>query len=559
MIKITLIKYIQNKIDILLKQEYSLENQNFIVEKNKDINNGEIYSNIAMVTAKKIGLNPMDNATNLAEKLQKMCDPIFEKIVVVKPGYLNFYLSKAFISKYMNYILFQGNQYGQFLSKNLMYNIEFVSANPTGYLHIGHARNAALGMTLANVWNKYGIEVEKEYYINDAGNQINILGISTFLRYLELFGINVNMDGDYYKANEIILIAQEIKNLYGNKYVNAKYTPTKIENKEIFNFFKEFALSKMLVFIKEDLNSLSIHFDRFSSEKEMYHDNSINEALDTLKDYIYQQDGATWLKTTSFGDDKDRVLIKSNGEYTYFMPDIAYHFKKITRNPKVKKIFNIWGADHKSYVDRMTIALQCLGFPKDIMHVIIMQMVRLTKNGEEFKMSKRSGNSLTLKDLLNAIGKDSSRWALVSQTAGTQIEIDVDKFISQTHDNNLYYVLYAYARICQILNKTNLIDDLDENFKLENLNNIKEKELISNLIYFPCTIENIANSYEANKLVNYLYGLAQIFHSYYNEVKIIDDSLDETIIKERLILLMAIKNTINSGLKILNIQPKQKL
>lgn len=555
MIKITLIKYIQNKINEILSG-YNLEPQNFIVEKNKDINNGDIYTNVAMVTAKKMGLKPMDNAENIAKLLKEKCNPVFEKIEVVKPGYLNFYLSDKFKTKYMEYILFQKNYFGQFVNKNTTYNIEFVSANPTGYLHIGHARNAALGMTLANIWQKYGITVEKEYYINDAGNQINILGISTFLRYLELFGKDVNMDGDYYKANEIILIAQKIKDLHGDKYVNYEHDENKVFDEQVFTFFKDFALSTMLTFIKEDLTSLGIEFDMFSSEREMYKDNSIPEALENLGEYVYEQDNAVWLKTTAFGDDKDRVLIKSNKEYTYFMPDIAYHFKKITRNPAVKKIFNIWGADHKSYVDRMTIALQCLGFPKDIMHVIIMQMVRLTKNGQEFKMSKRTGNSLTLKDLINAIGKDSSRWALVSQTAGTQIEIDVDKFVSQTHDNNLYYVLYAYARTCQILNKTS-IDTT--NFKINSLNHIKEKELVNHLIYYPCTIENIANSYEANKLINYLYSLAQSFHSYYNEVKIIDNELDETLMQQRIVLLKCIKHTIASGLALLNIKPQEKL
>lgn len=559
MIKLTLISYLEKKIKKVIESNYETELKNFIVEKNKDISKGDFYSNIAMTMAKKIFKNPIDFANELSDLLKKECNPVFEKIEVAKPGYLNFFLSDIFKQKYLNYILFQDFYYGQFLNKNMTYNIEFVSANPTGYLHIGHARNAALGMTLSNIWNKYGINVEKEYYINDAGNQINILGISTFLRYLQLNGIDVSMEGDYYQAQEIIDIAQEIKDIYGDKFVNAKHDFIKIEDVEIYDFFKNFALNKMLSFIKYDLASLDIYFDKFSSEKELYKEDAISETLENLKQYIYEKDGATWLKTTEFGDDKDRVLIKNNGEYTYFTPDIAYHFEKITRNPSVKKIFNIWGADHKSYVDRMSIALQCLGFPKDIMHVIIMQMVRLTKNGEEFKMSKRSGNSLTLKDLINAIGKDSSRWALVSQAADSQIEIDVDKFKAQTHDNNLFYVLYAYARISQILNKLNLNNEM----KFENddfmLNNEKEKELMLMLIYYPCTIENISNTYEVNKLIIFLYSLAQTFHSYYNEVKIIDESLDKRIIDQRALLLKAIKHTLGSGLMLLNIEPKEKI
>lgn len=559
MIKKTLINYIEDKIKLIMKKNLDFEVKHFVVDKNKDVNKGDFYSNIAMTSAKKLNKNPMDLASEIAILLKKECEPIFEKIEVAKPGYLNFFLSNIYKEKYLNYILDQDCNYGQFLDKKITYNIEFVSANPTGYLHIGHARNAALGMTLSNVWNKYGINVEKEYYINDAGNQINILGISTFLRYLELNGINVNMEGDFYLGSEIIDIAKEIKELHGDKFVNEKYDETKMENVEVFDFFKNFALNKMLVFIKHDLALLDIYFDKFSSEKELYKNQAIPEALENIKEYVYQQDGATWLKTTTFGDDKDRVLIKSNGEYTYFMPDIAYHFEKITRNPAVKKIFNIWGADHKSYVDRMTIALQCLGFPKEIMHVIIMQMVKLVKNGKEFKMSKRSGNALTLRNLLDAIGKDGARWALVSQAADSQIEIDVNKFEQETSDNNLFYVLYAYARICQILNKSK-IELINKRF--ENtfyLTNPKEIEIIDMLIYFPCTIENISKTYEVNKLINYLYTLAQVFHSYYNDTKIIDDTLSEDIINQRLMLLICIKNTLMSGMQLLNITPKEKI
>ena len=554
MIKKTIINYLQEKIKKVLKNDYNLDIENFIVEKNKDIINGDIYTNIAMASAKKIGRIPLEFATELSNKLLKECEPVFEKIEAIKPGYINFYISNEYKKEYLKYVNNMKNDYGQFVNKNFLYNIEFVSANPTGYLHIGHARNAALGMTLANIWKKYGINVEKEYYINDAGNQINILGISTYLRYLELNGISVNMDGDYYKASEIIKIAKEIKNIYGNKYVGFEYNETSIFDKEVFEFFKQYALEKMLVFIKEDLNNLGIKFDMFSSEKSLYSDNSIPDAIENLKEYIYKKDDATWLKTTSFGDDKDRVLIKSNGDYTYFMPDIAYHFKKITRNPSVKKIFNIWGADHKSYVDRMTIALQCLGFPKDIMHVIIMQMVRLTKNGEEFKMSKRSGNSLTLKDLLEAIGKDGARWALVSQAAASQIEIDVDKFKLQTHDNNLFYVLYAYARMSQIIAKSKTSKTDEVNLLTTN----KEKDLINSIIYYPCTIENISKNYEVNKLVNFLYAVAQTFHSYYNETKILEDENKE-LISQRIYLLKCVKYMIYSGLALLNITPKEKI
>ncbi len=556
MIKETIIAYVQKAIKEILLSDYNIEIQNFIVEKNKDIINGDFYSNVAMATAKRIGRIPLDLATKLSNKIMEKTENKFKKIEAVKPGYINFYLSDQYKKELLHYVYNQKEDYGQFDQKDIFYNIEFVSANPTGYLHIGHARNAALGMTLANIWKKYGITVQKEYYINDAGNQINILGISTFLRYLELFGREVSFDGDYYLGKEIIDIAQEIKDFHNDDFLEIKYSDNAILDDSVYTFFKNFALNKMLSFIKEDLEHLGIEFDIYSSEKELYKDDAIPQTLKKLEKYTYINENATWLKTTEFNDDKDRVLIKSNGDFTYFLPDIAYHYQKITRNPNTNTIFNIWGADHKSYVDRMSIALQCLGFKKDIMHVIIMQMVRLTKNGEEYKMSKRSGNSLTIKDLLNAIGKDSSRWALVSQTSATQIEIDVDKFSSQTHDNNLYYVLYAYARICQIINKSRINIDKEVNSDL--LTTLKEQELINLIAYYPCTIETISNSYEVNKIVNYLHLLSQVFHAYYNETKILDKS-DQVLLKQRILLLHSLKNTLASGLGLLNITPEEKI
>ncbi|MDE5841565.1 MAG: hypothetical protein K2H11_01150, partial [Malacoplasma sp.] len=264
------------------------------------------------------------------------------------------------------------------------------------------------------------------------------------------------------------------------------------------------------------------------------------------------------LKTTLFGDDKDRVLVKKDSSFTYFLPDIAYHEIKLTRNKNITKIFNIWGADHKSYVDRMTIAIECLGIPKEKIHVIIMQMVSLTKDGKEFKMSKRTGNSLTLRDLIEAIGVDSSRWALVSQTADTQIEIDINKFKLKTHDNNLYYVLYAYARINQLFKKINFNINQVKNFNLDLLILNKEKELINYLVSYPSLIETIAKTYEVNKITNFLFQVSQLFHSYYNEIKIKDET-DMELKKSRCILLSAIMFLIHSGLNLLDIEPKEKI
>lgn len=559
MIKTTISNYIKNILFSILKNEFNIDTNNFVVDRNKNILNGEFYTNIAMINCKKLKINPIDFANKLVEKLLNYKLEIkkyFEKIKVAKPGYINFYISKNLKADFINYILFTKQEYGFFENKNYLYNIEFVSANPTGNLHIGHARNAAIGMTLSNIWKKYGIKVFNEYYVNDYGNQINILAISVFLKYLEIQNIKVDFKGQYYKSEEVVDIAKQIYELYKDKFINEKYDQTKIFNEEIFNFFKQYSTNKMLDNIKKDLNDFCVYFDRFSSEKKIYKNNLIESILQKLKNYTYWKDDALWLMTSKYNDDKDRVLIKSDKQYTYFLPDIANHEQKISRFQNTKKIFNIWGSDHKSYVDRMNIALECLGH-KNIMHVIITQMVKLIKNNQEFKMSKRSGNSLTLKDLLKTLGKDGSRWALVSQSNNSQIEIDVDKFQTKSHDNSLYYVLYANARINKILNKAN-IKKLNINSELM-LNLQKEKELISYLLYFPSLIENIANNYEVNALVNYLYSLCQTFHSYYNDCQILDQNQNTNLLIQRLCLIKAVSNTICSGLNLLNIEPKQEI
>lgn len=542
----------------VINKLYKLTDINFSVEKNKNINNGDFFTNVAMVIVKNVKKNPQVIANEIKEFLINQNQNLIFNIKIAGPGFLNFDIHKNYKKYFLDLTLNEKQKIGQFKQKDLFYNIEFVSANPTGLLHIGHARNAALGQTLANLWNKFGIKVEKEYYINDAGNQIDILATSTFIRYLQLFKINVSLPEDSYHGHEIVNLAEEIKKKYGNKFLNVKFENNTVSDKKVLDFFKEFALSKMLEFIKKDLDLLRVNFDIFFSEQTLYKEKVIDKVISKLSKYVFKKDDAIWLKTTQFGDDKDRVLIKKDGNYTYFLPDIAYHEIKLSRNKKITKIFNIWGADHKSYVDRMTIAIECLGIPKDKIHVIIMQMVSLTKDGKEFKMSKRTGNSLTLRDLVEAIGADSSRWALVSQTADTQIEIDVNKFKLKTHDNNLYYVLYAYARINQLFKKINFNVNKITDFNLDLLNLNKERELINYLISYPTLIETIAKTYEVNKITNFLFQVSQLFHSYYNEIKIKDETnLD--LQKSRCVLLSAVMFLIHSGLNLLDIEPQEKI
>lgn len=556
MITKTLLNKIETQIKSFLKKEYDINKISINVDKTKNIQFGDFSTNAAMV-ANSIVKKTIDE---VAEKIKEhlMTTKMFKEINVVKPGFINMVISDELKYDLLKQVNTEKEKYGQFKPKNIKYNIEYVSANPTGALHIGHARNAALGMTLSNVWLKTGISVVREYYINDGGVQINNLGMSTFYRYLQLCGVRVKMLDDHYQGEEPKIIAKQIYEKHGDKYVNVSYENNEILDKRVFNYFKTYSKQECMKFIKKDLSDFNVKFARYYPESNIYKLGLIDETLKKLKDNIYEKDNALWLESTKYGDDKDRVLIKSDKNYTYFMPDIAYHNVKISRKDGVSKLFNIWGADHNSYVMRMSAALQCLGHPKDIMHVIIMQMVKLTKDGEEFKMSKRTGQSLTLRDLIDTIGVDSARWLLVSQASEAHLEIDVNQFDGKSYDESLYYVFYAYARICKLLNKAKRNKNIKIAKNVDLLTNNKEKELINMIFYYPHTLENISKSYEIQKLPTFLYNLALLFHSYYNENKILYGD-NYALMSQRIFLLEAIKWTIKSGLALFNIKPKTKL
>lgn len=430
--------------------------------------------------------------------------------------------------------------------------MEYVSANPTGYLHIGHARNAVFGDAIATLSKKIGIKVIKEYIVNDAGNQMNMLSSSVLVRYQQLFGLDKQLSDDSYHGEEIKLVAEELKNKYGDKFVNVEIDPDTfvIKDKNINMEIRTFSRNYLLNQIQEDLAALGTYIDIYYSELDIHNKGLIPATIKKLGDNVYEKDGALWLKTTKYGDDKDRVLIKSDGSPTYFMPDIAYHNIKLTREPMPDKLINIWGADHYSYITRMEIALRCLGYPADKMLVLCMQMVKLLKDGQEFKMSKRSGNSLTLMDLVNAIGKDAARWYLISVAPSTHIELDVDQATKKDNNNPIYYVEYAHARACSILEKGKDIYNKDAGADL--LTSDNEKEILAHLNFFAHTIENAAKNYEPHKLANYIYTLAKLFHSYYGSAKLIDES-NLALTQQRLALVNAIRVVLRNGLALLGI------
>lgn len=545
------------KINTLIKQAMAIlsyPDVNFVVDKSKSIKFGDFNTNVAMLLTKTPvgkGKNPMMIAEEICNNIDKR---IFDKVEVVKPGFINFYVNASVNEDLFKQIATEDEQFPKFDKTDLVYNVEYVSANPTGYLHIGHARNAVFGDVIANLCKKIGIRVIREYIVNDAGNQMNMLSSSVLLRYKELLGESIELPENSYHGEEIKLVAKELKNEYLGRFINTQINMDTfvIENKEDNELIRTFARNYLLTKIQEDLAAIGTYIDIYYSELEIHKKNLIPETIKMLGDNVYQKDGATWLRTTTYGDDKDRVLIKSDGTPTYFMPDIAYHMIKLNREPKPNKLINIWGADHYSYITRMSIALRCLGYPEDALVVLCMQMVRLVKDGEEFKMSKRSGKSLTLLDLVNAIGKDAARWFLISVSPSTHIELDVDLATKKDNNNPIYYVEYAHARACSILNKGEGYYSFANDVKADLLVDDLEKELLAQLNFYRSTIMNVATNYEPHKLANYIYNLAKLFHSYYGTTKIIDDS-DLELTKQRLTLVNAIRIVLRNALSLLGI------
>lgn len=545
---------IDHTIDVIHENNINRDSIEVVVERNKNISFGDFSTKFVL----SLGL-PMERAMEYANEIASILflgnKKYFSEVKVIKPGFINFKLTNFLLQQVLIDIINEIDNFGIAKKTKLNFEIEFVSANPTGLLHIGHARNAAIGDTLARIWEANGIHVTREYYINDAGNQMEMLAMSVLVRYKQLFGQDVKLPEDSYHAEEIITVASKLKDVYGDKFLDVEFNETGILPEYVKQnaAIKIFSEKHLLQIIRDTLKNFGVSFDIWFSETELYKNNLIKSTMGLLSDHCYVKEGATWLKTTEYGDDKDRVLVKSDGQSTYFLPDIAYHNIKLSRG--YNKIFNIWGADHTSYADRMNIAMKILGHNPDKLVTLIMQMVRLVKDGKEFKMSKRSGNSLTLDDLVKAIGKEPARWYLVSQPMSSHLEIDVDKATNNNNNNPLYYVQYAHARINQILSKIERVN-LPKNFDL--LTSDIEREIIVNLHSYVTTIRKIASSYEVNILTIYLYNLAKLFHSYYASNKIIDLNNME-LTKQRYWLAFCIKTVIANGLALMDIKAVNKM
>jgi arginyl-tRNA synthetase len=553
-----IVEQVQGKLkqeikDAVVKAGLAAEEQipDVILEIPKEKAHGDYSTNMAMQLARVAKKAPRMIAEELIAHFDSSKASI-EKIEIAGPGFINFYMNNSYLTDLIPAVLEAGDQYGETTVGNSQkIQVEFVSANPTGDLHLGHARGAAVGDSLCNILAKAGYEVSREYYINDAGNQINNLALSVEARYFQALGLEKEMPADGYHGEDIIGIGKKLADEYGDKYVHA-------DEKERFDFFREYGLKYEMAKLKQDLEDFRVPFDVWYSETSLYNNGKIDTALQALKDngHIYEEEGATWFRSTAFGDDKDRVLIKNDGSYTYLTPDIAYHKDKLERG--FEKLINIWGADHHGYIPRMKAAIQALGYDREALEVEIIQLVHLYKNGEKMKMSKRTGKAVTMRDLVEEVGLDATRYFFAMRSADTHLDFDLDLAVSQSNENPVYYAQYAHARISSILRQGEEQGMSAEAADYSLIQAEKEIDVLKKIGEFPQAVGEAAQKRMPHRITNYIYELASSFHSFYNAEKVLDAENPERT-KARLALIKAVQTTLKNALKLIGVSAPEKM
>ncbi|MBQ0009193.1 MAG: arginine--tRNA ligase [Firmicutes bacterium] len=529
--------------DSLKSEGLDLELNDIIIENSKTPEHGDYASNVALKFAGRLGMKPRD----LAEKISNSIDKeVIEKIEIAGPGFINFFVKKDAINSVVKGIISAGDTYGRGAKNNKKVNVEFVSANPTGDLHLGHARCAAVGDSICRLYDFAGYEVTREFYVNNAGNQIHTLGLSLDIRLRQLLGEKIELPEDSYHANDIIDIAK----LYNEKHPN-EY---KVGDEESFKKLQKFGMDEELEKIKRDLELFRVKFDIYSFETDVRANNHVQDVLENkYGKFTYQQEGATFLRTTDFLDDKDRAVVKSDGSYTYLMPDIAYHLIKLSRG--YDQLIDVLGADHHGYINRMKSALMMQGYSKDTLEVELVQVVRLIKDGEEVKMSKRTGAGVTLRELCEEVGVDATRYFFVSRAASSHLDFDLNLALEQSSSNPVYYAQYAHARLASVLESASDIK-IDENAPM--LKEGSETELLKKLIEFPHIIEVSAEKRAPHMVATYIQELAASIHSFYTNCRLIDrDNLEMTA--SRLALAKAAKIVMKNALGVLGVDAPNKM
>lgn len=524
-----------------------------IVEWAKEEKFGDFSSNIALVLAGLEKKPPRDIARIILEELSAP-EGVLDRIETAGPGFINFFVKKGRWLGVLPQVVCQPEMFGSLgLGKGRKVQIEFVSANPTGPLHIGHGRGAAVGDALSKILNKAGWCVTKEYYINDTGVQMELLGRSTYLRYLQLLGKDVPFIDNGYQGDYIRDIARDILAEQGDRFLY-------LTEEEALPFFTQFTAQQILEGIKKDLYEFGIEFDNWFSENSLYQNREVERAIELLKekDLVYEEDGALWQKATQFEDEKDRVVLRSTGQPTYFASDIAYHINKFQRGFNL--IINIWGADHHGYLPRVKGVMKGLGYPEESLQIILYQLVSLIRDGQPVSMSTRSGEFTSLAELLQDVGRDATRFFFLMRRADSQLEFDLDLAKKKSNDNPVYYVQYAHARICSLFRQAESKGrelPRAEQIDLNSLQLPEEFLLAKKIAYFPDLVEECVLSLEPHRITFYLQDLASIFHSYYNKHRIISD--DQRLTDARLLLVRAIQVVLVNALALIGVSAPDKM
>ena len=532
------------------------------IEEPRNSSHGDFSTNFAMVLAAIQKMPPRKIAQSLVSSIEALCETsdetanLIEKVEIAGPGFINFFLSSKAWHPVVDRILEQDKKYGASdMGQNEKVQVEFVSANPTGPLHVGHGRGAAVGDSVGNILSFAGFDVQKEYYINDSGRQIRTLGTSVWLRLLQKAGKEIEFPDDCYKGEYIKDLACEILEKQGSRFIQE-------DEKEAIAVCAKFAAKKILSGIKEDLSSFGVVFDQWFSEQSLFDSGRVQKVIDefTSKDLIYKEEGALWFRTQDFGDEKNRVVVRNNGLTTYFASDIAYHMEKYERG--FDKVIDVWGADHHGYIKRIDASVVAQGKKSSQFEVILVQLVNLLRGGKPFQMSTRAGEFVTLKDIVDEVGKDAARFMFLSRSYDSGLDFDLELAKQKNSNNPVYYVQYVHARITGILLKAKqekIIRNIDFNkgINLGLLTTSEDINLLKILDTFKANVEKSAETLHPHVIFTYLMTLASAFHGYYNKHKVITDSTEQTL--ARLSLVLGVKKVIRNGLALLGVNAPERM
>ncbi|MBF0223922.1 MAG: arginine--tRNA ligase [Desulfobacterales bacterium] len=547
---------LQNMIFDSIRKAYgniSYNTNKVEIFENKVKAHGDFSTNIAMILASAKKMPPRKIADDIIKNLDDK-DKVIEKIEIAGPGFINFFFLQTSFYPVLSKIHDEDLKYGASnIGNGKKIQVEFVSANPTGPLHVGHGRGAVVGDTIANILSFVGYNVTKEYYINDSGRQIDTLGRSVFLRYKELLGEKIDLPENYYQGEYIISIAKSIINLKNDEILNK-------EEKSAVMFCAKFAADDILNGINKDLIDFGVNFDVWYSEQSLYDSSKVDESINKFKtqNLIYEKDGALWFKTAEYGDEKDRVVVRSNGQTTYFASDIAYHIDKFNRG--FDKVIDVWGADHHGYIPRISSFLKACDIEESRFNVVLIHLVNLLRDKQPVAMSTRTGEFVTLKEVVDEVGCDAARFIFLTRHYESPLDFDIELAKKKTNDNPVYYVQYVHARISSIIRKgkeeKNISLDLNKN-NLELLKEPEEIEIIKLLSKYPEIVASSAEYLEPHRITYYLIDLASNFHAYYNKHKVLTD--EEQLTKSRIYLIQAVQKVIRNGLNLLGVSAPEKM